>query len=91
MSSIFESITVLTKLPRFKKVGGVVIDGLLEESHIRKTSVTKYPVENGSVISDHILNEPESVTIVGCVTNTPLLYTTINAAIAGEDLFGDRE
>jgi hypothetical protein len=36
------------------------------------TTVTEIPVEDGGTITDHARNEPDSVTVTGFVTNTPV-------------------
>lgn len=54
---------------------GVVfsVDAVLTENHSFKSNVTQFPIEDGSTISDHIYNEPESVTMAGIVTTTPII------------------
>lgn len=87
--SLFDSITILNKIPRAKKVGGIVIDGLLEESHSNTATATRLPIEDGSTISDHVTVDPDSVTIKGVITNTPLFATLLQGgSLSG--LFGDR-
>lgn len=82
--AIFGTISILNKLPRQKKIGGIVIDGYLEETHIRKSKVTRYPIEQGSDITDHIKNDPDGVIINGVVTNTPLLTSVILGVPLGD-------
>lgn len=53
-------------------IGSVVLDAVLSEDHTYNSRVTNYPIENGLVISDHIINEPETVQITGVVSDTPL-------------------
>lgn len=48
------------------------LDAVLSESHRFRSRVTTFPVESGSVISDHVINEPEEITLTGHVTNTPI-------------------
>lgn len=55
-------------------IGGVVLDATLTEDHEYNARVTNYPVEDGRIISDHIINEPETVQITGIVTDTPLSF-----------------
>jgi hypothetical protein len=42
-------------------------------------TVTEHPVEDGSLIADHIRNDPETVTITGFVSNTPVAVLGLNA------------
>lgn len=55
-------------------VAGVVIDAVLTEDHAYNSRVTNYPVENGLIISDHIINEPDTLQITGVVSDTPLSF-----------------
>jgi hypothetical protein len=57
---------------RKTKIGGVELDATLTEEHRYTSRVTSYPVEDGTIISDHILNEPEVVVISGIVTDSPI-------------------
>lgn len=61
---------ILTKFS--SEVGELVLDASLSESHQYTSEVTQFPVEDGSVITDHIQNKPDQVSINGFVTNTPI-------------------
>jgi hypothetical protein len=54
----------------------VHIDVTLTENHNFESEVTDNPVEEGVVISDHIDLKPESLTITGVISDTPLNFTT---------------
>jgi len=58
------------------KVGSVELDVTMREDHRYSSRVTNYPVEDGSSLSDHIINEPPVVTLEGIVTDTPLAILT---------------
>ena len=53
-------------------VGGIFLDATISEEHIYNSRVTNYPVEDGRIISDHVINEPETLQITGIVSDTPL-------------------
>jgi len=53
-------------------VGIITFDLILEETHNYSNSVTRYKIEDGSNISDHIQNEVESGSITGLITNFSL-------------------
>lgn len=53
-------------------IGGIFLDATLSEDHQYNSRVTNYPVEDGRIISDHIINEPETLQITGIVSDTPL-------------------
>jgi hypothetical protein len=62
--------------PSFKKTGASAIllqlDAGISERHSYKNRVTKYPVEKGLDITDHIKQEPESFVLEGIVSNSPI-------------------
>lgn len=58
------------------KVGSVELDVTLREDHNYSSRVTNYPVEDGAIISDHIINDPNILTLEGIVTDTPLSILT---------------
>ncbi len=56
------------------KIGEIELDASLSESHQFTSEVTQFPVEDGSVITDHIQNKPDKLDINGFVTNTPVRF-----------------
>ncbi len=67
------AISLLLKTdPILAQIAELVLDASIEETHLLKSKVTKFPVENGSTTTDHIFNEPEELTIKGFVSNHPL-------------------
>ena len=50
-------------------VGIIIFDLILSESHTMNNIVTRYNVEDGSDISDHIQNDLESGSVSGLITN----------------------
>lgn len=50
----------------------VELDAILSENHRFPGRISQFPIEDGSNISDHIKNDPISVTIRGFVTNSPV-------------------
>lgn len=54
------------------KIGNVFLDATLSETHETTSTVTSFPVEDGSFISDYVINNPETLVISGLVTDTPL-------------------
>lgn len=59
---------------RFAKtrIGNIFIDATLSETHETSSTVTNFPIEDGSFISDYVINNPETLTISVLVTDTPL-------------------
>lgn len=55
-------------------IASVVLDAVLSEDHVYNSRVTNYPIEDGRIISDHIINEPETLQLTGVVSDTPLAF-----------------
>ncbi|EFM88744.1 phage baseplate protein [Actinobacillus pleuropneumoniae] len=55
-------------------VGVIELDALLTESTSLRSQITEYPVEDGTVISDHITHESESLSIEGVITSAGTLF-----------------
>jgi hypothetical protein len=58
-----------------KILGPVTIefDATTLETHSGSTSPTEHPVEDGALVADHAIDQPDEVELVGMVTNTPIL------------------
>ena len=54
------------------KIGNILLDVTISDNHSYRNQVTRFPIENGSDISDHIIGEPDVVTITGFVTDSPV-------------------
>lgn len=57
----------------FLPYGAIELDASIEETHVSENEVTKFPVEQGVDITDHVRKQPDRVTITGIVTDTPIL------------------
>lgn len=53
-------------------INGFAIDASLSEDHTFDNEITEYPIEDGSVITDHVRRKPTQVVIEGLVSDTPL-------------------
>lgn len=53
------------------------VDVVLNESYDLPSKITKFPVERGSTISDHIFNEPIVVTLRCLVTGSPIVISQV--------------
>lgn len=64
-------------------VGSVSFDTMVAEEHKFSSRVTYFPVENGTIVSDHIINQPDVVLLSGLVTDTPLnILAPFNRSVA---------
>lgn len=63
--------------------GSVTFDTVTVEEHRYASRATQYPVEFGTIISDHIIKEPDVVSISGIVSDTPLnIFPSFNRSVA---------
>lgn len=53
-------------------VGAIKFDLIVSETHSIEAQVTEHPIEDGSVVSDHIRELPRKGSLSGLVTNYPL-------------------
>lgn len=57
--------------------GGVLVADMLAEASIADTSeLTQYAIEDGSLISDHVIRQPRTLSITLVQTETPISETT---------------
>lgn len=56
------------------KIGSLLLDANVNETHDYANDITKFPIESGSDISDHVRQEPERLTIEGFITNSPIQF-----------------
>lgn len=55
-------------------IGVLELDALLTENTSLRSQITEYPVEDGSVVSDHITQEAEMLSIEGVITGAGTLF-----------------
>lgn len=55
-------------------VGVIELDALLNENTTLSSKITEYPVEDGTVISDHIALDSEKLTIDGVISGAGTLF-----------------
>lgn len=72
--------------------GGIVLDCTLSEDHTYQADVTENPIEDGSVVADHVNLKPIKLKIDGLVSDSPLGFALIgsaqNAVSRFQSLFG---
>jgi hypothetical protein len=54
-------------------LGNIELDAVLDEAHEWQAEATMNPVEEGSPVSDHIIEQPDKLKIRGFVSETPLV------------------
>jgi hypothetical protein len=74
---------------RRSKLGGLILDVLVSEEIELEAEVTRYPVEDGTIISDHITQGPERLRISGLVSTADVtafaFVTSAVSLLRGED------
>jgi hypothetical protein len=50
----------------------IVLDAATAIGHARDSEITRHPVESGAPATDHIIPQPESLTVSGVISNTPV-------------------
>jgi len=61
----------------------ITFDTMVSEEHKFSSRVTYYPVESGTIVSDHIINQPDVVILSGLVSDTPLnIFATFSRSVA---------
>lgn len=79
-------VSFLFKSKRGAKIGELLCDATLNESHSFRNEITEWPVEDGSNITDHIRRLPDEVEVKGFITNSPVTQT--NAKRIGQFVGG---
>lgn len=52
----------------------IPLDAAIREVHSRRSTISRFPVERGSNVTDSIKNQPDGVIIEGIVTDSPLQF-----------------
>lgn len=55
-----------------EKSGIITVDATLTENHTTSVTVSDYPVEDGATFSDHFIVNPDTYTMTGIISDTPL-------------------
>jgi len=50
----------------------LVLDAVINENHQASAQPTMYPVEDGSIVSDHVVQNPVTLSLTGIISDTPL-------------------
>ena len=72
-----------------RALGTLTADCVIEEAHVDRAMITRHPAEQGSTISDNVVDEPNEVTLTygwsgGSPQNTASI-TLVGTAIAGSN------
>ena len=90
LSILAKSTPKLQFIPKDSAIE-IPLDASISESHSFNSRVSQFPIEDGSSISDNIVNDPIGLDITGFVTNTPVILFTQNISnIIDNTSGGDR-
>jgi len=64
-------------------LGNIELDANLEETHEWSALVTESPVEDGSPVSDHVIEQPDKLSIRGFISETPITASPSILGIIG--------
>jgi hypothetical protein len=60
------------------KVGFVTLDVSESEDHGKTAEPTQHPIEDGSDVADHVKQLPDTLTLTGTVSNTPVGFLAVD-------------
>ena len=64
-----------------RKIGGIQLDAVINEQYTNRSTVTKFPIEDGSNINDHKIDENKTYVMAGVVSDTQLGISQIGSII----------
>jgi hypothetical protein len=70
-------------------LGNLELDATMDESHEWTAEATSNPVEEGSPVTDHIIEQPDKLKLRGVVTDAPTVLSNTAADLIGS-LVGSR-
>jgi hypothetical protein len=78
MMNVREAISIF--YPDAKaRLGELVVDAFIKESHIFSSEISEHPIESGFTIVDYVNNQPFSLAIDGIIYNTPMNLVGLTA------------
>lgn len=66
------------------KIGTITVDAAVSIKHSIGSTPTRNPVEDGAKVTDHVELEPQTVSIQGVISDTPLDFNILNDIIKGD-------
>lgn len=85
------AVSLLLSIGDKKEVGGVTFDAFISETQTITTEVTEFPIEDGSIVSDHSIIKPKTLQIRAIISDTPIKFLggLDNAADLISNVFAD--
>lgn len=76
--SVREIISIFYPEPK-TRLGEIVVDAFVNETHSFSSEITEHPIESGGPIVDHVHQMPFCLSIDGIISNTPMSLTGLTA------------
>lgn len=76
-------VNIIFEKPK-AKIGTVTVDAAVSIKHSIASTPTKNPVEDGAKVTDHVELEPQTVSIQGVISDTPLDFNILNDIVKGD-------
>lgn len=89
MTSLAERISLFFSDKQYR-LGELVIDAVIKESHELRVKLSEHPTENGLSFCDHVLLEPTTIQLDGIISNTPMTFIGVTAFKSLDNYFNDR-
>lgn len=89
MTSLINEVSLFFADRDFR-LGELVIDAVIKESHELKAQVSEHPAESGESFCDHVHNLPLQVHIDGIISNTPMTMVGLTAVQSFSNYLSDR-
>lgn len=67
----------------------IAMDITDSQDHVFESTITSNPIEDGSQVTDHIINEPDKLTLKGMMTDSPVRFASGVQDIAEQGLGGE--
>lgn len=64
--------------------GNIELDVMLDEKHEWAADATSFPVEEGSPITDHVIEQADKLMITGFISDTPIIASVSVTKLIGE-------
>lgn len=88
MSGIRDVISFFYPEPK-ARLGEIVVDAFLNETHTFSSEITEHPIESGGTVVDHIHEMPFCLSIDGIISNTPMSLVGLTAYDSAVRFFKD--
>ncbi len=81
-----ELLSTILRIPVKAQLGFLKIDASIKENHTRSARMTELEVEDGSIISDHVVLDPAGLTMEGLISSAPV--GIFGLGVSQDDILG---